>query len=60
VASSLARHDCNSIIGGGDTADALKRVNVPAEAFTHISTGGGACLEFLSGKKLPGIEILKN
>ncbi len=60
VASSLARHNCTSIIGGGDTADALKRVNVPAGGFTHISTGGGACLEFLSGKKLPGIEILKN
>lgn len=58
VASALARHDCNSIIGGGDTADALKRINVPAEAYTHISTGGGACLEFLSGEKLPGIEIL--
>ncbi len=59
VASSLARHNCISIIGGGDTADALKRVNVPAGNYTHISTGGGACLEFLSGEKLPGIEILK-
>ncbi len=59
VASSLARHNCTSIIGGGDTVDALRRVNVPTGGFTHISTGGGACLEFLSGKKLPGIEILK-
>lgn len=59
VASALARHDCISIIGGGDTSDALKRLNIPSGNFTHISTGGGACLEFLSGEKLPGIEILK-
>ena len=56
VADFIANHNCTSIIGGGDTADCIKRLNIPVEAFTHISTGGGACIEFLSGKKLPGIE----
>jgi len=59
VADFIANHNCTSIIGGGDTADCIKRLNIPIEAFTHISTGGGACIEFLAGKKLPGIEILK-
>lgn len=58
VAKALAKHNCTSILGGGDTADALKRLTIPAAAFTHISTGGGACLEFLSGKKLPGLKNL--
>lgn len=59
IAKALAEHNCISIIGGGDTADALKRLNIPVEKFTHVSTGGGACLEFLSGEKLPGIEVLR-
>lgn len=59
VANALAEHECVSILGGGDTADCIKKLNIPAEAFTHISTGGGAAIEFLSGEKLPGIEILK-
>jgi phosphoglycerate kinase len=59
IAECLANHNCTSIVGGGDTADCIKRLNIPVEAFTHISTGGGACIEFLEGKPLPGIEILK-
>jgi phosphoglycerate kinase len=59
VAKTLADHNCISIIGGGDTADAIKRLDIPEEKFTHVSTGGGACLEFLSGDSLPGIEVLK-
>lgn len=59
IATCLANHPCVSILGGGDTADAIKRLNIPVESFTHISTGGGACIEFLEGKSLPGIEILK-
>ena len=60
VAEFLAKEeDCTSILGGGDTSDAIKRLNIPPEAFTHISTGGGACLEFLEGKDLPGIKVLK-
>ena len=46
-----------SIIGGGDTASALKATGLN-EGFSHISTGGGASLQLLSGKKLPAFEIL--
>lgn len=49
-----------SYIGGGDTIDALKRSKVPLKKFTFISTGGGAMLEFLEGKKLPGIVALSS
>ena len=59
VAKFLAKTKCISILGGGDTADSLKRLKIPTTKFTHVSTGGGACLEFLSGEKLPGIEVLK-
>lgn len=45
-------------VGGGDTIDALKRCNIPFKKFTFVSTGGGAMLEYLEGKKLPGIEVL--
>lgn len=58
IAKYLAKSKCISIIGGGDTADALKRSKIPTKNFTHISTGGGACIEFLSGVMLPGIKVL--
>lgn len=53
-----AKSTCFSIIGGGDTAEVVKTLGFSDADFGHISTGGGASLEFLSGKKLPGIEVL--
>ena len=53
-----ARRELVSIVGGGDTADFVLKHDKQAKGFTHISTGGGASLELMAGKKLPGIERL--
>lgn len=59
VANACAENSATTILGGGDTLEALKRFQISPEKFTHISTGGGAMLEFLEGKKLPGLEAIK-
>ena len=58
VAKALAESDAFSIIGGGDSASAIRNLGFADEQFGHISTGGGASLEYIEGKTLPGLDAL--